>query len=101
MLTRGFEGLRELASSEPVAPYVEAEARPGAEVDAHIHVRATARGFFHPVATCAIGSVADERCRVLGFENLYVVDASAVPIIPRANTHLTAVALAERAAEWI
>jgi choline dehydrogenase-like flavoprotein len=38
---------------------------------------------------------------VLGFENLYVVDASAVPTIPRANTHLTTVALAERAAEWI
>jgi choline dehydrogenase len=101
MVTAGFEGLRELASSEPVAPYVQAEARPGAEVDAKIHVRATARGFFHPVATCAIGEVLDERCRVLGLENLYVVDASAVPIIPRANTHLTTVALAERAAEWI
>jgi choline dehydrogenase len=101
VLTRGFEGLRELASSEAVGSYVEAEARPGAEVDPEEHVRATARGFFHPVATCAIGRVVDERCRVLGFENLYVVDASAVPTIPRANTHLTTVALAERAAEWI
>jgi choline dehydrogenase-like flavoprotein len=70
-------------------------------VEPEAHVRESARGFFHPVATCAIGSVVDERCRVLGFENLYVVDASAVPTIPRANTHLTTVALAERAAEWI
>jgi choline dehydrogenase-like flavoprotein len=53
------------------------------------------------VGTCAIGSVLDERCRVLGFENLYVVDASAVPEIPSANTNLTTVALAERAAEWL
>ena len=47
------------------------------------------------------GSVLDERCRVLGFENLYVVDASAVPTIPRANTNLTTIALADRAAEWL
>jgi choline dehydrogenase-like flavoprotein len=38
---------------------------------------------------------------VLGFENLYVVDASAIPEIPSANTNLTTVALAERAAEWV
>jgi choline dehydrogenase len=101
VLVNGFEQLRKLAASEPIAAYAEAESRPGPEVDAEEHVRTTARGFFHPVATCAIGSVVDERCRVLGFENLYVVDASAVPTIPRANTHLTTVALAERAAEWI
>jgi choline dehydrogenase-like flavoprotein len=101
VLVNGFEQLRKLAASEPIAAYAEAESRPGPEVDAEEHVRTTARGFFHPVATCAIGSVVDERCRVLGFENLYVVDAAAVPTIPRANTHLTTVALAERAAEWI
>ena len=101
VVVEGFEALRELASSEPVARYVEAEERPGPDVDAETHVRGAARGFFHPVATCAIGRVVDDRCRVLGFENLYVVDASAVPTIPRGNTHLTTVALAERAAEWI
>ena len=84
-----------------VSPYAARELRPGLEVGAEAHVRATARGFFHPVATCAIGRVLDERCRVLGFENLYVVDASAIPEIPSANTNLTTVALAERAAEWL
>ncbi|MFL5921117.1 MAG: GMC family oxidoreductase [Gaiellaceae bacterium] len=63
--------------------------------------RASARGFFHPVGTCAIGSVLDERCRVLGFENLYVVDAAAIPEIQSANTKLTTVALAERASNWL
>jgi choline dehydrogenase-like flavoprotein len=38
---------------------------------------------------------------VLGFENLYVADASVMPTIPRANTHLSTVAIAERAADWI
>src|SRR2546421_8492759 len=101
VLAEAFERLRELAESDAVAPYAARELRPGLEVGAEAHVRATARGFFHPVATCAIGRVLDERCRVLGFENLYVVDASAIPEIPSANTNLTTVALAERAAEWL
>ena len=101
VLTESFVRLRELAASERVRPYVAREIRPGPAVEADAHVRATARGFFHPVATCAVGRVLDERCRVLGFENLYVVDASAIPEIPSANTNLTTVALAERAAEWI
>ena len=101
VIVEGFERLRELVASPDVSPYAGRELRPGPEADLADHVRATARGFFHPVGTCAIGSVLDERCRVLGFENLYVVDASAVPDIPAANTNLTTVALAERAAEWV
>ena len=100
-VAEAFERLRELAASETVAGYRGVELRPGEGVGAEEHVRATARGFFHPVGSCAIGRVVDERCRVLGFENLYVVDASAIPDIPSANTNLTTVALAERAAEWL
>lgn len=101
VLVEAFERLRELAETPEVRPYRGPEVRPGARVAADEHVRASARGFFHPVGTCAIGSVLDQRCRVLGFENLYVVDASAIPEIPTANTNLTTVALAERAAEWL
>jgi choline dehydrogenase len=101
VLTEGFERLRDLVDEAEIRPYAGRELRPGSEVGAEEHVRTTARGFFHPVGTCAIGSVLDERCRVLGFENLYVVDASAIPDIPAANTNLTTVALAERAAEWL
>jgi choline dehydrogenase len=101
VVTEAFERLRELVETSEVRPYAGAELRPGREVGAEEHVRASARGFFHPVGTCAIGSVVDERCRVLGFENLYVVDASAIPEIPAANTNLTTVALAERVAGWL
>jgi choline dehydrogenase-like flavoprotein len=48
-----------------------------------------------------MGLVVDERCCVLGFENLYVVDASVIPAIPCANTNLTTIALAERASGWL
>jgi choline dehydrogenase len=101
VVTEAFERLRELVETSEVRPYAGAELRPGRDVGAEEHVRASARGFFHPVGTCAIGAVVDERCRVLGFENLYVVDASSIPDIPSANTNLTTVALAERAAGWL
>lgn len=101
VLAEAFERLRELAEAPEVRPYRTRELCPGAEVGAEEHVRSSARGFFHPVGTCAIGSVLDERCRVLGIESLHVVDASAIPEIPAANTNLTTVALAERAAEWL
>jgi choline dehydrogenase-like flavoprotein len=37
---------------------------------------------------------------ILGFENR-VVDASAIPEIPSANTNVSTIPLAEHAAEWI
>ena len=98
-LAEGFEKLRKLAASDPVSRYAVKEVSPGPQVSAEEHVRAEARGFFHPVGTCAIGSVVDPRGRVLGYENLYVADASIIPEIPSVNTNLTTAAVAERIAE--
>ena len=65
------------------------------------HVRTSARGFFHPVATCAIGRVVDGDGRVYGLDGLVVADASIMPTIPRANTNLSTIALAERIADTL
>lgn len=99
VLAEGFEVLRELAGSGSVRSYAAHELRPGPEIGAADHARAEARGFFHPVGTCAIGSVVDERGRVFGFEGLVVADASIMPTIPGANTNLTTAAIAERIAD--
>ena len=96
-----MESLRRLTAAEPILSYSGRETRPGPEVAAHTHVRETARGFFHPVATCAIGRVVDGEGRVYGVDRLYVADASVMPTIPRANTNLSAIALAERLSEGI
>jgi choline dehydrogenase len=101
VLTEGFEHLRELGRAEPIRRYAAREARPGESVSAESHVRATARGFFHPTGTCGIGRVVDERGRVYGYENLVVGDASIMPTIPRVNTNLTTAAIAEKLAETI
>lgn len=53
----------------------------------------------HAAATCPMGAVLDEHCRVRGVDNLFVVDASSMPRITRANTHLTCVMLGEVMAE--
>jgi choline dehydrogenase len=50
--------------------------------------------YFHPVGTCS-EAVGDD-FRVRGVENLYVCDASVFETIPRANTHLPTLALAEK-----
>jgi choline dehydrogenase len=101
VIAEGFELLRGLAASNPLSPYIARETRPGPEVSAQEHVRAEARGFFHPVGTCAIGSVVDPSGRVLGYENLVVGDASIMPTIPTANTNLSTAAIAEKLAEVI
>ena len=101
VLAEGVEKLRQLAANDAVRRYAGQETRPGPEVDAMTHVRTTARGFFHPVGTCAIGRVVDGHGRVYGLDGLVVADASIMPTIPRANTNLSTIALAERIADTL
>jgi choline dehydrogenase len=59
----------------------------------------------HASGTCRMGAaddpraVVDPRCRVIGCTGLRVIDASVMPEVVRANTHLTTVAMAERMAD--
>ena len=99
VLAEGVERFRALA--DDVAAYAGGETFPGREVGAREHLGANVRGFFHPVGTCAIGRVVDGDGRVLGIDGLVVADASVMPTIPRANTNLSTLALAERLAERI
>lgn len=61
----------------------------------------------HPVGTCRMGraddprSVVDTDCRVIGIDGLRVIDASVMPENPRANIHLTVIAMAETMAARI
>jgi choline dehydrogenase-like flavoprotein len=69
----------------------------------------THTAFYHGVGTCRMGDesadnrgdegfgrVVDTRCRVLGVDGLRVADASIIPTVPRSNTNLAAMAVAER-----
>jgi choline dehydrogenase-like flavoprotein len=45
--------------------------------------------------------VVDARGAVLGLDGLLVADASIMPTIPRANTNLSTIAVAERVADLL
>jgi choline dehydrogenase len=59
----------------------------------------------HGTSSCRMGaphdprSVVDPDCRVLGVRALRVIDASVMPSVPCANTHLTTVMIAEHMAD--
>ena len=63
-------------------------------------VRSTHAVFYHGVGTCRMGDDGDDRvvdtnCAVDGVERLHIVDASIIPTVPRTNTNLAAMAVAE------
>jgi 5-(hydroxymethyl)furfural/furfural oxidase len=68
------------------------------------HVRGAVTGVWHASGTCRMGSpddplaVTDEVGRVRGIGALRVVDASLMPALPRANTNIPVIMLAEKIA---
>ncbi len=87
------ESIRRLTHGERLSPRLT-----GAELRTSIPARTWT--YHHPVGTCAIGTVVDERCRVPDVDGLSVVDASVLPDIPSANTNLPTMMVAERIAAW-
>ena len=71
------------------------------DTDAAIDARVGEYGntFYHPAGTCAMGSVVDGACRVVGLNGLRIVDASVIPLPLGAHYQATVYALAEKAAD--
>ncbi|MCU1361038.1 MAG: FAD-binding protein [Ilumatobacteraceae bacterium] len=61
-------------------------------------VRASLGDYVHAAGTCAMGTVVDSSCRLVGYDGVVVCDASVMPEAPRANIHLPTVMIAERTA---
>jgi 4-pyridoxate dehydrogenase len=110
-LRAGMRMAREIARQGPLAPFVQAELAPGkgkdSDADLDAHVRATSITVHHPLGTCRMGlaadamAVVDENLRVLGVDNLRVVDASVMPDLVGGNINGPVIMIAEKAADLI
>ena len=102
---------RQLARTPPLAGFVRAdELAPGLDIADDdttalaASIRSRVASYHHPVGTCAMGSdpdtgaVVDASGAVRGLEGVWVADASVMPVIPRANTNLPTIVVAERIA---
>jgi 5-(hydroxymethyl)furfural/furfural oxidase len=71
------------------------------------HIRENIAGMFHPVGTCRMGSASDRHAvvdpagRVHGIGGLRVVDASIMPTVPRGNTNIPTIMVAEKISDQI
>jgi choline dehydrogenase-like flavoprotein len=109
-LLDGLGRLRRLVAAPEMRQVIElalAGEVPLDTVEDAAYVPAAVTNYVHAVGTCRMGAnddpaaVVDLTCAVRGYEALRVADASVMPDIPRANTHLTVVAIAERVADLL
>jgi len=111
VLADGLEIARRIAACDPLRELVGDERSPGTSIASRSEIEAFisthVAHYYHPVGTCRMGpasdpeAVVDARGRVHGLDNVYVADASIMPVIPRANTNLPALVVGERIARWL
>jgi len=99
-LVEGVARAQEIGADRAFADWRAKEVYPGA-MEPRAFVRRAANSFHHPVGTCAMGAVVDERLRVHGINGLRVIDASVMPEIPRAMVNAATIAIAERASDLV
>jgi choline dehydrogenase len=106
-MARAIELVREIVANPAMRKWVGVELRPGSEV-----VGASLRQwcfdhldiYHHACGTAKVGpeedplAAAGPNGAVRGLENLFIADASLIPVIPRAAVHLPVLAIAEKVA---
>ncbi len=106
-LTELMDGVaigREIARQPPLAGLIGEELDDTASIVSAEQVGRFGLHYYHPVGTCKMGpgsdagAVVDSSGRVFGAEGLYVADASIMPAVPRANTNLPTLMVAEKIA---
>jgi choline dehydrogenase len=102
VLLDGARLARRLLETEPLARHVREELLPGPQARSDEELtavlRENAQTLYHPVGTCALGTVVDPELRVRGLSGLRIADASVIPRVPRGHTNWPTVMVAEKAA---
>ena len=100
---------REVFSQKSMAEFSGAPLAPAGDSDSELddYIRNEAESAYHPCGTCKMGAeddrgaVVDSDCRVLGAENLRVVDSSIFPRITYGNLNAPSIMVGEKAAAHI
>jgi choline dehydrogenase len=107
ILWNGIEIVRDFACQAPLAGLIGEEISPTVGYKTPEDVRSDNLHYYHAVGTCKMGpasdptAVVDAHGKVHGLDNLYVADASIMPVVPRANTNIPALVVGERIATWL
>ena len=102
VLLDGVALTRKIARQQPFAELIGRELEETAGMVTAEDLRRNGLHYYHPVGTCKMGpasdpaSVVDSTGKIHGVEGLHVVDASIMPTVPRANTNLPTLMVAER-----
>ncbi len=102
---------REIMEQKALAPFRAEEIQPGQSVvsDTEIDtfIRKHCESAYHPCGTCKMGSrddamaVVDHECKVIGVENLRVVDSSIMPQVTNGNLNAPTLMIGEKASDMI
>ena len=107
ILWNGIELVRDYARQAPLADFIGEEISPTVHYKTAEDVRRDNLHYYHAVGTCKMGpesdptSVVDARGKVHGLDNLFIADASIIPVVPRANTNLPVLVVGERISAWL
>ena len=105
----GLKWGRRIAEQPALQAYIDHEMMPGPDfvTDEALleYARMAGSTIYHPVGTCQMGrgpnAVVDPQLRVIGVQNLRVVDASVMPRLVSGNTNAPTIMVAEKAADMI
>jgi 4-pyridoxate dehydrogenase len=109
VLRAGVRMTRDIGRQGPLRRDIAKELAPTGYSDADIdaHIEATGISVHHPMGTCKMGpssdstAVVDPELRVIGVDNLRVVDASVMPDLVGGNINAPVIMIAEKAADLI
>ena len=99
--------MHEFMNHDVMAPYFGKVLQPDDGEDWGEYAQSTYDCYHHGVGTCMMGpesdsgAVVDHTLKMHGMDNLYVADASVIPVIPHANTNISVLTIAERASDFI
>jgi len=106
-MIEAMQFIDELVHKGPAREFYGPLIQPGPGEDRGKFARSTYDSYHHGVGTCKMGpasdsmAVVDEKLRLRGMSNLWVGDASIMPVVSHANTNLTSIMIGERLSDFV